>query len=89
MQCDSYRPISLITTELKLSDKVLVKRLDRLVGKFIHHNQTVFLKGRLASDNIRRLFHIIFASELTKDPAAVFILDAQKGLIQCAGSVYG
>lgn len=56
LRCGSYRPISLITTELKLFAKVLVRRLERFVGKLIHHDQTGFLKGRLASDNIRQLF---------------------------------
>ena len=78
MRCGSYRPISLITTELKLFAKVLVRRLEKIVGKLIHHDQTGFLKGRLASDNIRRLFHIIHASESAADPAAVFSLDVQK-----------
>lgn len=78
LRCGSYRPISLITTELKLFAKVLVRRLERFVGKLIHHDQTGFLKGRLASDNIRRLFHIMHASESVEDPAAVFSFDAQK-----------
>lgn len=78
MNCGNYRPISLITTELKLFAKVLVKRLELYVGKLIHPDQSGFLKGRLASDNVRRLCHIIYAAEADTVPAAVFTLDAQK-----------
>uniref|UniRef100_A0A3Q3GDX3 Reverse transcriptase domain-containing protein n=1 Tax=Labrus bergylta TaxID=56723 RepID=A0A3Q3GDX3_9LABR len=58
--------------------KVLVGRLEPYVGKLIHYDQTGFLKGKFASDNIRRLLHIIHASESNEEPAAVFRLDAQK-----------
>lgn len=51
LRCGSYRPISLITTEQKLFAKVLVRRLERFAGKLIHHDQTGFLQGRLASNN--------------------------------------
>ncbi|XDV28465.1 hypothetical protein PO909_031771 [Leuciscus waleckii] len=78
LKCGSYRPISLISTELKLFAKLLVKRLELYVCKLIHFDQSGFLRGRLASDNIRRLLHIIHASEIDTQPAAVFSLDAQK-----------
>jgi len=78
LRCGSYRPISLITTELKLLAKVLVRRLEPCVGKLIHWDQTGFLKGRLVSDNIRCLLHILHASESDTHPAAVFSLDALK-----------
>ncbi len=63
LRCRSYRLISLITTELKLFAKVLVRRQEPYVGKLIHHDQTGFLKGKTVSENIRWLFHIIHASE--------------------------
>lgn len=78
LKCSSYRPISLITTELKLFAKVLVKRLESCVGKLIHCDQTGFLKWRLASDNVRCLFDILHTSELDAHPADVFSLDALK-----------
>lgn len=41
-------------------------------------DQTGFVKSRLASDNVRRLLHIIDAATGKKDPAAVLSLDAMK-----------
>uniref|UniRef100_A0A671QCI0 Reverse transcriptase domain-containing protein n=1 Tax=Sinocyclocheilus anshuiensis TaxID=1608454 RepID=A0A671QCI0_9TELE len=63
---------------LKLFAKLLVKRLELSVIKLINFDQSGFLKGRLASDNVRRFLHIIHASERDALPAAVFTLDAQK-----------
>ncbi len=57
---------------------MLVKRLQPRVGKLIHCDQIGFLKGRLASDNVRCLLHIIHASESDTHPAAIFSLDTLK-----------
>lgn len=89
LRCGSYRPISLITTELKLFAKVLVRRLERFMGKLIHHDQTGFLNGRLALDNIRRLFHIMHASESVEDPAEYSVWMHKKPLIGWVGNTYG
>ena len=47
------------------------------MGKLIHFDQTGFLKGRITSDNLRRLLHIDIADSLAED-CAVFSLDAEK-----------
>ena len=57
---------------------MLVRRLEPCIGKLIHCDQTCSLKGRLASDNIQRLFHILHASESDTHPAAIFSLEALK-----------
>ena len=44
LRCGSYRPISLLKTELKLFAKVLVKRLEPYVFKLNHQDQTGFIK---------------------------------------------
>lgn len=58
--------------------KVLAIIVELLVGNLISNDQTAFIKGRLASDNIRRVFHIINESENNPVPAALFSLDAEK-----------
>lgn len=57
--CSSYRALSLLNSEIKLFAKVLAKRLDPFMTFLVHHDQTGFIKSRLASDNVRRLLHII------------------------------
>lgn len=43
----------------------------------IYHDQTGFIKTRLASDNVRHLLHIIQATADSDAPCAVFSLDAE------------
>lgn len=59
LSCLNYRPISLISSDVKILAKVLVSRLEPYIDNMIHYDQTSFLKGRLAPDNMRRLLHII------------------------------
>lgn len=44
----------------------------------ISPDQTGFMKGRMAADNIRRLLHVIDATSDSHGPRAVFSLDAEK-----------
>ncbi len=52
--------------------------LEPYIDNLIHYDQTGFLKGRLASDNIRRLLHIIDHAQTTNANSAIFSLDALK-----------
>ncbi len=71
LECSSYRPISLLSTDSKLLAKVLALRLDRCIGDLITYDQSGFLRGRFAADNVRRLLHII-------QQVDSYILDAEK-----------
>lgn len=77
-QCSNYRPLSLLNGDVKLYAKVLASRLERYLIKLVHNDQTGFIKSRLASDNMRRLLHIIHAANLIDIPCSVLSLDAEK-----------
>lgn len=47
------------------------------MSHLVHEDQTGFIRGRLASDNVRRLLHVIDATK-DDDSNAVFSLDAMK-----------
>ena len=53
-------------------------RLDKVTGKLINPDQTGFLKGRLASDNVRQLLHIISDTKKTGSPGGLLFLDTEK-----------
>lgn len=53
---DSYRPISLLTTDVKLLARVLVTLLALVIQKLIHRDQSGFIPSRSTALNIRRLF---------------------------------
>ncbi len=55
LDCSSYRPISLIPCDLKIYAKVFASRMEKVIHSLIKEDQTGFIKGRNASDNMRRL----------------------------------
>ena len=77
-ECANYRPISLLNSDLKIFAKVLARRLQVFMTKLVHCDQTGFIRSRLASDNVRRLLHIITGATGLGSPAAVLSLDAMK-----------
>lgn len=77
-ECTSYRPLSLLNTDVKIYAKVLARRLQSHMTDLVHSDQTGFIKSRLAADNVRRLLHIIDGAQNLPSPAAVLSLDAMK-----------
>ena len=77
-KCDSYRPLSLLNADYKILAKLIANRLEKVIPKLIHADQTGFVKGRQGSDNVRRLFHIIDAAQKQEDPMLILSMDAFK-----------
>ena len=75
--CDSYRPVSLICCDNKILAKVLALRLEIVLQKIIHPDQTGFIRGRQSFGNLRRLYNIIY-SDSGPTPEVVVSLDAHK-----------
>lgn len=67
-KCDSYRPPSLLNADYKILSKLIALRLEDVVPKIIHADQTGFVKIRYGADNVRRLLHVplkkIYASNI-------------------------
>lgn len=76
IECTSYRPLSLLNADLKIYAKLLARRIEKFMPHLVHCDQTGFIKGRLASDNMRRLLHVIDAAKDAKVPQAVLSVDA-------------
>ena len=76
--CSNYRPLSILDTEIKAHAKIQAIRLEKIMTKLVHNDQTGFIKSRLASDNMRRLLHVIQAAKDFPSHCAVFSLDATK-----------
>lgn len=43
---ENWRPITLLNCDYKIFTKAVAIRLQRVMGKLIHHNQTGFMAGR-------------------------------------------
>lgn len=67
----------MLTSDVKLLDKVLACRLDPCHPKIISENQTSFIRGRQLSSNIRRHLNIIFSPS---SEIPVISLDAEQAL---------
>lgn len=75
---DSYRPISLQTSDIKLLAKVLATRLSRYISKLIHRDQSGFILNRSTANNIRRLFLNLQLLTDTMGNRAIMSLDSAK-----------
>ncbi len=78
LDCSSYRPISLIPCDLKIYAKVFASRMEKVIHSLIKEDQTGFIMGCNASDNMHRLLHILDFADSHPTPCAVFSLDAEK-----------
>ena len=76
--CSSYRPLSLLNSDVKIFAKLLALRLEPHMPELVSSDQTGFIKSRTAADNIRRLLHIIDAAPGCETPMSVLSLDAMK-----------
>lgn len=74
----SYRPISLINVDIKIITKALAHRIEKVTPSIIHPDQTGFIKGRLSSNNTRRLFNLMHYSSTQKTKTIIVTLDAEK-----------
>uniref|UniRef100_A0A8C5GMF3 Reverse transcriptase domain-containing protein n=1 Tax=Gouania willdenowi TaxID=441366 RepID=A0A8C5GMF3_GOUWI len=74
----SYRPISLINTDIKIISKALTSRLEKVVQSIIYQDQTGFIKNRHCTDNVRRLFNLINMAQNSKKKTIILSLDAEK-----------
>lgn len=75
---DSYRPISLLTTDVKLLVRALVTRLAKVIHKIIHNDQSGFIPSRSTALNIRRLFLNLQIHVDNPGRRAILSLDAAK-----------
>lgn len=76
--CSSYRPLSLLNSDLKIFAKLLARHLEHHLPSLVNPDQTGFIKSRLAADNVRCLLHIVDAATDNKIPMSVLSLDAMK-----------
>ena len=49
----TWRPITLLNVDYKIAARAIGKRIEPLLAKLIHSDQTGFIKGRYIGENIR------------------------------------
>ena len=78
LECNSYRPISVLNVDYKLYATVLARRLDKVLPQLIHNDQTGFICQRQTHDNIRRSLHILHHIQKNSIEACLLSIDAEK-----------
>lgn len=78
LDVSSYRPISLLCTDVKILAKVLATHLNGCIQNFIHPDQSGFIPNMSTSINIRRVFLNIQIPTDNMGSRAILALDAAK-----------
>ena len=74
----NYRPISLLNVDYKILTKALSRRLENVLGKIIHSDQTCAIPGRSIIDNCHTLRDILDYANAKNINGILLSLDQQK-----------
>jgi hypothetical protein len=74
----NWRPITLLNLSYKILAKVMARRLEKILPKFICHSQTGFVKGRFILENLITSWEALNWANITNQDAAMFLLDFEK-----------
>uniref|UniRef100_A0A8C5MSB1 Reverse transcriptase domain-containing protein n=1 Tax=Leptobrachium leishanense TaxID=445787 RepID=A0A8C5MSB1_9ANUR len=74
----SYRPISLLNTDVKLLARILASRLQQYLPRLVDSDQVGFIPGREAKDATSRVINAILIAKQEKLPFLLLSTDAEK-----------
>ena len=74
----NWRPITLLNLDYKIASKVIAKRIEKILPRIIHPDQTGFVKGRYIGQNIRLINDIMEHTKLHNIPGILLLLDFRK-----------
>jgi hypothetical protein len=78
VKIQQFRPICLLNCIYKLITKTLTLRIEKVVDKLIHTNQTAFMKGRNIMNGIMILHEILHETKRKKQVGIILKLDFEK-----------
>lgn len=72
---NDYRPISLLTSALKLLTKLVANRLQSVILSVVHANQYGFIKGRTIQDCLAWAYQFLYFYQKSKKEIVILKLD--------------
>ena len=75
---DNWRPISLLNVDYKLDSKALANRMEKVLPRIIHSDQTGYIKGRFIGECIRTIDNVIYLTDHEKRSGIALFLDFKK-----------
>ena len=76
----NWRHINLLNVVYKLASGCLAERIKGFFDKIIHCNQTIFMKGKFMSKNIRFVYDIMHYTDITQVPLLLMLTDFDKAI---------
>uniref|UniRef100_A0A8C5Q087 Reverse transcriptase domain-containing protein n=1 Tax=Leptobrachium leishanense TaxID=445787 RepID=A0A8C5Q087_9ANUR len=77
-ECSSYRPISLLNSDVKILARILADRLKQFLPGLIHPDQVGFIPGREARDGTQRAINAVSAARRSGQHLLLLSTDAEK-----------
>ena len=71
----NWRPITLLNVDYKVAAKAIAKRIEPLLPKLIHSDQTGFVKGRYIGENIRLISDLMEQTKRDQTTGILLSLD--------------
>ena len=69
----NWRPITLLNVDYKIASKAIAKRIEQLLNKLVHPDQTGIVKGRYIGENIRLISDIMEQTKKLNNYTGVLI----------------
>ena len=74
----NWRPVTQLSVDYKILAKVIARRIEPVLPKLIHPDQTRFIKGRFIGQNIRLLNDLLEYTDDQKIPGILLFIDFEK-----------
>jgi len=77
-ELSNWCPITPLNLDYKIGSKVIAKRIENVLPRIIHPDQTGFVKGQYIGQNIRLINDILEQTKLKNIPGILLLLDFRK-----------
>ena len=78
LDIQNWRPITLLNIDYKIASKALAKRIESVLPKLVHSDQTGFMKGRYIGENTRLINDVMEYTMSEKKGGILVSLDFEK-----------